>query len=278
MRFLRVPVARLGLTVTALVVLTAIFGGFVAPYSPTHQQYDAILAPPGAAHVLGTDQLGRDTLSRLIYGVRPSLAAGAVSVGIALAFGVPMGLLAGYTGGWLDEALMRVADTLWSFPGLVLAIAVEAILGPGLINAMLAIGIVYAPVFARLVRSQTLSVRELEYVEAARSVGAGEGRIMRAHIWPNVSTPVVVQSSLMVGQAILFEAALSFLGLGVQPPTPAWGSMLRTAYQYLQVDPWLSVFPGLAIFVTVLGFNFLGDALRQTLDPRLRRLGAGAIR
>ena len=278
MRFLRVPGARLGLTVTALVFLIAIFGGFVAPYSPTHQQYDAILAPPGAAHVLGTDQLGRDTLSRLIYGARPSLAAGAVSVGIALAFGVPMGLLAGYTGGWLDEALMRVADTLWSFPGLVLAIAVEAILGPGLINAMLAIGIVYAPVFARLVRSQTLSVRELEYVEAARSVGAGEGRIMRAHIWPNVSTPVVVQSSLMVGQAILFEAALSFLGLGVQPPTPAWGSMLRTAYQYLQVDPWLSVFPGLAIFVTVLGFNFLGDALRQTLDPRLRRLGAGAIR
>jgi peptide/nickel transport system permease protein len=184
-----------------------------------------------------------------------------------------MGLLAGQFGGWLDEVLMRAADALWSFPGLVLAVAVAAILGPGLANAMVAIGIVYAPVFARLVRGQTLAVREHEYVEAARSVGASDPRIMARYVWPNVSPPVLVQASLMLGQAILFEAALSFLGLGVQPPAPAWGSMLRTAYQYIEVDPWYAVFPGAAIFLTVLAFNLLGDGLRDALDPRLRGQG-----
>jgi peptide/nickel transport system permease protein len=269
LRLLRAPGTGFGLAVIALLLLMALVGPALAPYSPTRQDHDAILAGPGSGHLLGTDELGRDLLTRLVHGVRPSLAAGLISVGLALVLGVPIGLLAGHFGGWLDELLMRAADALWSFPGLVLAIAVAAILGPGLANAMVAVGIVYAPVFARLVRAQTLAVRELEYVEAARSVGASDPRIMARYIWPNVSPPVLVQSSVMLGQAILFEAALSFLGLGLQPPAPAWGSMLRTAYQYIEVDPWYSIFPGAAIFVAVLAFNLLGDGLRQALDPRL---------
>jgi peptide/nickel transport system permease protein len=269
---LRTPGAGFGLAVVLAVVGLALVGPALVSGSPTRQDYEAVLAPPGGGHLLGTDELGRDLLVRLVHGVRPSLAAGAISVGLALVLGVPMGLLAGHFGGWPDEALMRVADALWSFPGLVLAIAVAAILGPGLANAMVAIGIVYAPVFARLVRGQTLTVREQEYVEAARSVGASDSRIMARYVWPNVSPPVLVQSTLMLGQAILFEAALSFLGLGVQPPAPAWGSMLRTAYQYIAVDPWYALFPGAAIFLTVLGFNLLGDGLREALDPRLRGL------
>jgi peptide/nickel transport system permease protein len=263
--------AGFGLAFVLVLIVVAVIGPVISPRSPTQQDYGAILKPPSPAHLFGTDELGRDILTRLTYGVRASLEAGVISVGLALAIGIPMGLLAGHFGGWLDEVLMRAADTLWSFPGLVLAIAIEAILGPGLANAMVAIGIVYAPVFARLVRSQTLSVREQEYVEAARSVGASDARIMLGYIWPNVSSPVLVQSAVMLGQAILFEAALSFLGLGVQPPTPAWGSMLRAAYQYMQLDPWYSLFPGAAIFVTVLSFNLFGDGLRQALDPRLHR-------
>jgi peptide/nickel transport system permease protein len=265
----RAPGPGFGLAVIGLLLLTALVGPAVTPYRPTQQDHDAILAGPGPWHLLGTDELGRDLLTRLVHGVRPSLAAGLISVGLALVLGVPMGLLAGHFGGWLDELLMRAADALWSFPGLVLAIAVAAILGPGLANAMVAIGIVYAPVFARLVRSQTLAVRELEYVEAARSLGASDPRIMARYVWPNVSPPVLVQASVMLGQAILFEAALSFLGLGLQPPAPAWGSMLRTAYQYIEIDPWYSLFPGAAIFLAVLAFNLLGDGLRQALDPRL---------
>ena len=269
-RITRTRGAGFGMVVVMIVIAAALVGPVITPRSPTQQDYGAILKPPGSSHLFGTDELGRDILARLTYGVRASLEAGVISVGLALVLGVPMGLLAGHFGGWLDEVLMRVADTLWSFPGLVLAIAIESILGPGLANAMVAIGIVYAPVFARLVRSQTLSVREYEYVEAARSIGANDARIMVSYIWPNVSTPVLVQASLMLGQAILFEAALSFLGLGVPPPTPAWGSMLRTAYQYIQLDPWYSLFPGAAIFMTVLGFNLFGDGLRQALDPRLQ--------
>ena len=274
-RFLRARGAGLGFAIVILVVLVALFAGFIAPYDPIAEDYSAILAMPTGAHLLGTDELGRDILSRLIHGSRPSLGAGAISVSLALMLGIPMGLLAGFFGGWLDYLLMRLADALWSLPGLVLALAVEAILGPGLANAMVAIGVVYAPVFARLVQAQALSVREEEYVSAARSLGAGSLRIMVKHIWPNLVAPVTVQASMMLGQAIIFEASLSFLGLGVQPPDPAWGSMLRTAYQYIQVAPWYSVFPGAAIFLTVLGFNLMGDGVRQALDPRLRRLGEG---
>jgi ABC-type dipeptide/oligopeptide/nickel transport system permease subunit len=276
-RFTRTRGAVPGLGVILVAVILAALGPLVTPHSPLHQDYTAILKPPTPSHPFGTDELGRDILSRLIYGTRFSLEAGVVSVSIALVLGVPIGLLAGHFGKWLDEIVMRLADALWSFPGLVLAIAIESILGPTLANAMVAIGIVYAPVFARLVRSQTLSVREHEYVEAARSAGANDVRIMARHIWPNVSAPVVVQCFLMLGQAILFEAALSFLGLGVQPPTPAWGSMLRAAYQYVQLDPWYSIFPGATIFLAVLGFNLLGDGIRYALDPRLRQREANAV-
>jgi len=269
-RVVRVRGAGFGLAAVLFVLLVALLAGQLSPYDPVAQDSGAILAGPSGAHLLGADELGRDVLSRLIWGARPSLEAGAISVSLALLLGIPMGLLAGYFGKWVDQVLMRLADALWSFPGLVLALAVESILGTGLVNAMVAIGVVYAPVFARLVQAQTLSAKEEEYVTAARSVGAGSVRIMVKHIWPNLVAPVAVQASMMLGQAIIFEAALSFLGLGVPPPDPAWGSMLRTAYQYMQLDPWYSLFPGTAIFMTVLGFNLLGDGIRQALDPRMR--------
>ena len=261
--------AGFGLVVVALVLLIALGADLIAPYHPNQPQPAGVLTTPGPAHWLGTDQLGRDVLSRIIYGTRTSVQAGVVSVGFALIAGVFIGLLAGYHGGWMDDALMLVVDAVWSFPTLVLALAIAATLGPGLTNAMLAIGIVFTPVFARLVRGQTLSVRERDFVTAARATGAGPGRIMRCHIWPNVTAPIVVQTSLFVASAILVEAALSFLGLGIQPPASSWGSMLKVGYQYMQQAPWLSFAPGAAIFVTVLAFNLLGDGLRRALDPRL---------
>ncbi len=267
--------AGFGLFVAAVAVVCALGAPLLAPYDPLAQDYGAVLQRPGGAHLLGADELGRDLLSRLIYGTQVSLEAGAISVALALAIGIPMGLPAGYFGGWVDDILMRVADAIWSFPSLILAMAITAILGPGLATAMAAIGVVFAPVIARLVRAQTLSVRENDYVLAARALGSGHLRTMAQHVWPNVTAPIIVQSSLLMAQAITIEAALSFLGLGVQPPRPAWGSMLRGAYQYMQVDPWLAVFSGAAIFVTVLAFNLLGDGLRRALDPRLRGAGAG---
>ena len=272
-RILRTRGAGFGLLVTLLVVLAALLADLVSPYSPAAQDYSAILSPPSFAHLLGTDNLGRDVLSRITYGSRVSIQAGIVSVGFAAIVGTLMGLLAGYWRGWIDDLLMRLCDALWSFPGLVLALAIAAALGPGLVNAMIAIGIVFTPVFARLVRGSALSVREREFVLAARVVGAGHGRIMWRHVLPNVVAPVIVQGSLMTALAIVLEATLSFLGLGVQPPDPSWGSMLKVASQYMQVAPWLSFFPGFAIFVTVLGLNLLGDGLRRALDPRLRQIG-----
>jgi peptide/nickel transport system permease protein len=265
--------AGFGLLVVSVVLLVALGADLIAPYSPNELQPTGILAPPSLAHWLGTDQLGRDVLSRIIYGARTSVQAGVVSVGFALIAGVLMGLLAGYYGGWADDLLMLLVDALWSFPTLVLALAIAASLGPGLTNAMLAIGIVFTPVFARLVRGQALSVRERDFVMAARAVGAGPGRIMLRHIWPNVTAAIIVQASLLVASAIVVEAALSFLGLGIEPPAPSWGSMLKGAYQYMQQALWLSVAPGAAIFVTVLAFNLLGDGLRHALDPRLWRRG-----
>lgn len=272
-RILRTRGAGFGLVVTLLVVLAALLADLVSPYSPAAQDYTAILSSPTPAHLLGTDNLGRDVLTRIIYGSRVSIQAGVVSVGFAAIVGTLVGLLAGYWRGWLDDLLMRLCDALWSFPGLVLALAIAAALGPGLVNAMIAIGIVFTPVFARLVRGSALSVREREFVLAARVVGAGHGRIMWRHVLPNVLAPVIVQGSLMTALAIVLEATLSFLGLGVQPPEPSWGSMLKAASQYMQVAPWLSFFPGVAIFVTVLGLNLLGDGLRRALDPRLRQVG-----
>jgi peptide/nickel transport system permease protein len=259
--------------VVAVVLVVALGADLVAPYDPNQRQAAGVLVAPSPAHPLGTDQLARDVLSRLIYGTRTSVQAGVVSVGFALLAGVGMGLLAGYYGGWTDDLLMLVADALWSFPTLVLALAIAASLGPGLTNAMLAIGIVFTPVFMRLVRGQTLSVRERDFIAAARAIGAHPGRIMLRHIWPNVTAPIIVQASLLVASAIVVEAALSFLGLGIEPPAPSWGSMLKGGYQYMQQALWLSIAPGVAIFVTVLAFNLLGDGLRRALDPRLWQHG-----
>jgi peptide/nickel transport system permease protein len=269
-RLLRMRLAVVGGAIVGAIVLAALFGPLVVPYSPTQQDVRNILKPPAVAHLLGTDELGRDTLTRVLYGAQVSLQVGVLAVAISLLIGVSLGLFAGYMRGLTDAGIMRVMDGLLALPTLVLALAITAMLGPSLTNAMLAIGITGVPVFARLVRGQVLSVRELDYIQAARSLGAGDGRVMLSHVLPNVLAPIVVQASLAMPTAILAEAGLSFLGLGVQPPTPSWGAMLNTAKGYLQQDPWLAIAAGTAIFVSVLGFNFLGDAVRDALDPRLR--------
>jgi peptide/nickel transport system permease protein len=263
--------AGFGLIVVVLVLVGAAAANLLAPYSPNQIQPVGILAPPSPQYPLGTDAIGRDVLSRIIYGARVSIAAGAVSVGFASVVGVLIGLIAGYYGGLVDDVMMRMVDALYSFPALLLALAITAVLGPGLANVMLAIGVVFTPAFARLVRGQALSVREREFVMAARVIGARPWRIMMVHIWPNVTAAIVVQASLLVAAAIVIEAGLSFLGLGVQPPTPSWGAMLKEGYQYMEQAPWLAFAPGAAMFVTVLAFNLFGDGLRHALDPRLAR-------
>lgn len=258
-----------GLVVLSLVLL-AIFAPFVAPYAP-NDHVEKRLLPPSSSHVLGTDEFGRDVLSRIVFGSRVSLYVGVVAVAIALLLGAITGLVSGYAGGLIDNVLMRVVDVVFSFPALVLAIAITGILGPHLNNAVIAIGIVYAPRFARVVRGPTLSVMTQEYVLAARALGAPPGRIVLFHILPNVAAPTIVQTSLSVSTGILTEAALSFLGVGAQPPTPSWGTMLGTGRVYLETAPWLAIFPGIAIMLAVLGFNLFGDGLRDVLDPTLRR-------
>ncbi len=266
--------ATFGLVMVTIVVLMAATANLIAPYNPNQPQ-GPILQSPNGSFWLGTDHLGRDVLSRIIFGAQVAVLAGVVSVGFAITAGVIIGLIAGYWGGLVDDILMRLIDTLYSFPTLVLALAIAASLGPGLTNAMIAVGVVFTPAFARLVRGQALSVRERDFVTAAHVIGARPGRIMLKHIWPNVTAPIIVQSSLMIAQAIITEAALSFLGVGMQPPDASWGSMLRQAYQYMDRALYLSLFPGLAIFLTVLAFNFVGDGLRVALDPRLRERGGG---
>jgi len=269
-RFARNRLALAGLWVVLLVVAGATFSPWLAPANPIKPDFGMLLQAPTLAHLMGTDDLGRDILSRVIFGTRTSLLAGVISVGIAVTVGVPAGLLSGYYGGRLDDVLMRLTDALLSFPFLVLALALAAVLGAGLDKAMIAIGIVFTPRFIRLARGQVLSEREQNYVEAARAMGSHDGRIIWSHILPNVLSPVVVQASLSTAEAITAEAALSFLGLGTQPPTPSWGSMLNIAQAYLSTAPWMAIWPGLAIFVTVLALNLLGDGLREALDPRLR--------
>jgi len=261
--------AGTGLAILGLVCVAALSSPLLAPYDPNAQDYLALTQGPGGAHWLGTDDLGRDVLSRLIYGSRVSLQVGIIAVGIALTVGVGLGLLAGYAGGFVDTVITRFTDAVQAFPGLILALAITAALGPGIGNAMIAIGFVSTPAIARLTRGQTLSIREREYVEAARVLGAPPLRIMARHIWPNVTAPIIVQATLLIASAIVTEASLSFLGVGVQPPTASWGAMLRTGSQYLEVAPWMAFAPGVAIFLTVLAFNFVGDGLRQALDPRL---------
>jgi peptide/nickel transport system permease protein len=268
-RLLETRLVGTGLAISALVLLCALAAPLLAPYDPNEQDYLALTDAPSLAHLLGTDDIGRDVLSRVIYGSRVSLEVGLIAVGIALAAGVSFGLLAGYVGGVVDDVIMRVVDSVQAFPNLILALAITAALGPNIANAMLAIGFVATPGIARLTRGQTLSVREREFVAAARICGASPLTIMRQHIWPNVTAPIVVQATLLMGTAIVTEAALSFLGVGVQPPTPSWGSMLRTGSQYLEVAPWIGMASGAAIFMTVLALNFVGDGLRRALDPRL---------
>ena len=270
-RFVRHRLATLGAVVVVLLGLVALLAPVLAPYDPEDPDYGAVLQPPSPAHPLGTDELGRDILSRLIYGARVSLLAGLISVGLALAIGLPIGLVAGYFRGFWDEwVIMRLTDALMAFPSLVLALAIAAVLGPSFGNAMIAIGISLAPTFIRLVRGQVLAVRELEYVEAGRAAGAGHLWQIGRHILPNILSPVLVQATLSLASAVISEASLSYLGLGTQPPNPSWGYDLRTAQGYLAVAPWMAYWPGLAIFVTVLAFNLLGDGLRDLFDPRLR--------
>ncbi|MEV6695130.1 ABC transporter permease [Micromonospora sp. NPDC051196] len=262
------PLALTGTAVLVLLVVVGVAGPWLAPAGINDVDVDRMLQPPSWAHPFGTDELGRDVLSRVMVAARVSLQVGAVSVGIALLAGVTLGLFAGYYRGWLDNLLMRCMDVLFAFPVLLLAVAIVAVLGPGLLTAMIAIGVVYTPIFARVTRAGVLSVREQVFVRAAVSIGASDLRIMRRHVLPNIAAPLIVQTSLSLAFAILSEAALSFLGLGVQPPAPAWGRMLYDGRGFVTDAWWLGVFPGAAIFLTVLAFNLVGDALRDVLDPR----------
>jgi peptide/nickel transport system permease protein len=262
------PRTALGLAIVMLVVVAALFAPWLAPFDPNHPDFGAALAPPGAPYWLGGDDLGRDTLSRIIYGARASLLVGFLSVAGALVLGTGLGLCAGYFGGVVDAIVMRAMDVLFAFPGILLALGITAALGPSLTNAILAIAVVNLPIFARLARSQALVIRALDYVEAKRALGFGSLDILARTVLPNAMGPIVVQASLLFASAIITESYLSFLGLGVQPPTPTWGSMLRNAIGFMDTAMWMAWFPGIAIFVTVLGFNLLGDGLRDRLDPR----------
>jgi peptide/nickel transport system permease protein len=262
--------AMLGLGVVVFFVLLAVLAPTIAPHDPLQTSWSEVRKAPTATHLFGTDEIGRDVASRVIWGARASLLAGLVSVCISLSLGVPIGLLAGYVGGWVDALISRITDAMLACPFLILAIALAAFLGPSLTNAMIAIGISATPVFIRLTRAQVLSVKVEDYVEAARAVGNSHLRIALRHILPNVVAPLIVQATLAVAAAVIAEASLSFLGLGQQPPAPSWGSMLNTAKNYIDNAPWMAVWPGLSIFLLVLSFNLVGDGLRDALDPRHR--------
>ena len=267
---LRQRLALTGLCLVAFFVVVAIVGGWAAPYSFSDQHVRDRLQPPTSTYLLGTDEFGRDILSRLLFGAAISFQVGVISVGFSGIAGVLIGLLAGYAGGWLDALLTLVMDVLFAFPAILLAIAIIAMLGSSLPNVMLAIGIVTTPTFMRVVRGSTLSLTRMTFVEAAISLGAPTLRVLARHIFPNLTAPLIVLASLNFAFAVLTEASLSFLGLGNKPPSPSWGSMVSSSYGFLEQDPWPTLFPGLAIALAVLGFNLLGDGLRDALDPRLR--------
>src|SRR5580698_3938054 len=268
--FLHRPIAVGGLVVIVVFILVAVFAPLIAPYDPIATSWTTIRKAPSAAHWMGTDENGRDVLSRVIFGARASLLAGVVSVLIAAGIGVPSGLLAGLSGGWVDAVLSRIVDAMLACPFLILAIALAAFLGPDLTNAMIAIGVSTAPRFMRVARAATMDAASNDYVEAARALGNPPWRVAWRHVLPNIVPPVLVQGTLAIAAAIIAEASLSFLGLGQQPPEPSWGSMLNAAQRFLTNAPWMAIWPGLAIFLVVLSFNLVGDGLRDALDPRER--------
>ena len=270
-RLARRPFALLGFAVAATFVAVAILAPWVAPYSPSEPDFTAVLAHPSSEHLLGTDELGRDILSRVIWGARASIQAGVLATFLAMAIGVPIGLVAGYYRGWIDPVISRMTDVVLAFPFLILAVGLAAILGPSLLNATIALGVGAAPVFIRVARGEVLALREEDYVRAAIANGASDVTIISRHIVPNMTSTLLVQATVTIPAAIIGEAVLSFLGLGVQPPTPSWGVMLADAQSYLSQAPRLAVYPGLAIFICSLSFNLLGDGLRDVLDPRTTR-------
>jgi peptide/nickel transport system permease protein len=269
-RLFRRKGAVVGLVVISTFTLLALLAPLVSPYDPIATSWTLVRKAPSAAHWFGTDELGRDVLARVIYGTRASLLAGVISVSIALSIGVPLGLLSGYRGGFVDALISRITDAMLACPFLILAIALAAFLGPNLRNAMIAIGISATPIFIRLTRGQVMSVKVEDYVEAARAMGNPRWRIALFHILPNILPALLVQATLSIAAAIIAEAALSFLGLGQQPPLPSWGSMLNAAQRFLTNAPWMAIWPGLAIFLVVLSLNLVGDGLRDALDPRER--------
>jgi peptide/nickel transport system permease protein len=269
-RFFRHPTGVAGLSIILFFVLASLLAPVLRPYeASTDRDLRARLAPPSAEHVFGADELGRDIFTRVWHGGRISLRVGLVAVAVAVVIGTLLGLVAGYFGGWIDTLIVWLLDILLAFPGILLAIAIVATLGPSLTNALIAISITQIPIYTRIVRSVVLSLRESEYVQAAKALGSGGGRVVLRHILPNALSPLIVQLTLSIGVAILDVAALGFLGLGAQPPTPEWGLMIRDGFSQFLRAPWMSIFPGIAIFLSVVGFNLLGDAVRDVLDPRL---------
>ncbi|MFD2169885.1 ABC transporter permease [Tumebacillus lipolyticus] len=271
-RFAKNKLAIVGALIFCALLATAIFAPLIATHDIYEQDYNSVLAKPGNGHLFGTDDLGRDVFSRLVYGARLTLQVAIISVGIAVLIGVPIGLITGYYRGVWDEwVVMRVVDAMQAFPSLILALAMAAALGGGFYNAMVAIGIGFLPSFIRITRAQVMTVRNLEFVQAAKAIGASDWRIMFRHVLPNSMAPLLVQITLAMASAIIAEAGLSYLGLGAKPEDPSWGSMLHIAQGYLNIEPLLAVWPGLAIFLVVLGFNLLGDGIREVLDPKLKR-------
>ncbi len=260
----------IGLALVILLIATAVFANVIAPQGIDDQDLRKGLLAPGGEFLLGSDEFGRDIFSRIVYGARVSLEVGIIATVISAFVGVTLGMIGGYFGGVLDHVIQGMVDVSWAFPTVLMAIFLVAVLGPGLTNVMIAVGLVYWSGYARVVRGQVLSLREWEYVNAARAIGARDGRILLRHVLPNVVAPVIVMATLMMGDAILIEATLSFLGIGAPPPTPSWGSILAGGRTYLKLAPWVTMFPGVTIMLTVLGFNLLGDGLRDALDPRLK--------
>ena len=263
------PIGLVGATIVVATILVAVFAPLIAPYNPASQDADRLLGP-SRSYLFGTDELGRDTFSRIVYGARVSLQVGFIAVGVSLLLGGLLGIIGGYAGGMVDAVIMRLVDILFAFPGLILAIVIAGLLGPSSRNAMIAIGIIYTPAFARVIRSSVLTVQNEPYIEAARVAGSASPRLIWHHVLPNIVAPLIVLVTVYLSSAILAEAGLSFLGLGTQPPEPSWGGMLNAARLYMEINPWMAVAPGFAIMLVVMGLNFLGDGLRDVLDPRLR--------